>query len=364
MGVENHSRFRVKTIMLDNTTTESPRTAYDRWVESENIPVIKGYSIEDLNRVALEPWARKGGRGCFINLVGSEGATDAYVCEIPPGRSLTPQKHLYEEMVYILNGRGATTVWLEGHREQTFEWQAGSLFAIPLNAWHQHFNGQGDREARYFAATNAPLVINLFHNLDFIFQDKFCFSDRFSGEQGYFSEKGKLHDPAVKGLAPAFETNFVPDVGAAKLYHLGERGGDNYSTVFELANNTMVAHISEFAVGRYKKAHRHGPGANIVIISGKGYSLMWSEGKEWVKVPWRAGTMFVPPDRWYHQHFNTGQTPARYLALRWGSQKNLMPAIWKADEGSAVGKDQIEYADEDPRIRKMYEEEIEMGQRA
>ncbi|MDP2718472.1 MAG: cupin domain-containing protein [Dehalococcoidia bacterium] len=336
-----------------------PLSAYEKLVKSEGIPVLGGYHIYDLNQVSLGNWERKGGRGAFINLVGNEGSTDSYLCEIPPGGSLRPQKHLYEEIIYVLSGRGATTVWSEGNPGQTFEWQAGSLFAIPINAHHQHFNGQGDKPARYLGATNAPLVVNLFHNPGFIFNNPYTFTDRYTGEEDYFSRQGKLAaSEPVRGLAPAWETNFVADVRAVKLFELGKRGGGNYSICFELADSTMTAHLSEFVVGTYKKAHRHGPGANIIIISGKGYSMMWPEGKEPVKIPWQSGSILVPPDKWFHQHFNTGTEPARYMALRWGSQKYIFPALWKADDGSAVGKDQIEYGDENPAVRKMFEEEL------
>lgn len=334
-------------------------SAYEKWIHSEGIPVIGGYFIGNLNRVALKNWKRKNGKGAFINLIGNQNSTDAYLCEIAPSGKLHPQRHLFEEIIYILSGRGATTIWNEDLARQSFEWQEGSLFAIPLNTWHQHFNGQGDKPCQYIAATNAPLVFNLFHNLDFIFNDKFVFNDRYSGQKDYFSNPGKLLTSiSAEGLAPPLETNFVPDIRTVKLQNLDKRGGENFSLCFELADNTMTSHVSEFAVGTYKKAHRHGPGANIVIISGTGYSLMWQEGKPLVKVPWQSGSMFVPPDRWFHQHFNTGAEPVRYLALRWGSQKNIFPAIWKADEGSAVGKDQIAYEDENPEIRIRYEAEL------
>ena len=122
---------------------------YEKWLEQEGLPVIKDYSVADLMAVPLKPWARKGALGAYINLIGAEGVIDAYLCEIPPGGSVLPQRHLYEELIYILSGSGATTVWVEGSTKQSFEWHEGSLFSPPLNTWHQHLNRQGDKPVRY-----------------------------------------------------------------------------------------------------------------------------------------------------------------------------------------------------------------------
>ena len=43
---------------------------------------------------------------------------------------------------------------------------------------------------------------------------------------------------------------------------------------------------------------------------------MWPEGEEPRRYEWKEGTMIVPPNLWFHQHFNTGTTPARYLAFK------------------------------------------------
>ncbi|MDP2719711.1 MAG: ethanolamine ammonia lyase-activating protein [Dehalococcoidia bacterium] len=333
-------------------------SSYERWLQSENIPVYRGYSVEDLSRVNLGPWARKGGKGCFINLIGGEQSTDSYVCEIAPGGSLKPQKHLFEEFVLILQGRGATTIWNEGGPKQTFEWQEGSLFAIPLNASYQHFNGQGDKPVRYLGSTNAPLTINLYHNIDFIFNNSYVFKDRFSGEEGYFSTRGKLYSVANQTVR-SWESNLIPDVRDFKLFELKVRGGGGSSVIFEMANGTMAAHISEFPVGGYKKAHRHGPGANIIIAGGQGYSLMWPEGGQRVHVPWQEGSFFVPPGRWFHQHFNTGSEPARYVALKFsGSRKYSMGRTSMSTESLYNAGDQIEYEVEDPEIGALFEKEM------
>jgi oxalate decarboxylase/phosphoglucose isomerase-like protein (cupin superfamily) len=114
--------------------------------------------------------------------------------------------------------------------------------------------------------------------------------------------------------------------------------------------------MSVFPAGTYKKAHRHGPGRVIVIPAGEGYSILWQEGGEKIVAPWHEGSMFVPPEKWFHQHFNVGQAPARYLALH-----PLKQFAGYAEKVEDQARDQIEYVDEDEFIRNKFQEEL--GQR-
>lgn len=333
------------------------KTPYEEWIEREGIPVIRGHYVEDIKTVPLAPWRRMGGSGVYLNMEGTDQLNDSYICEIPPGGALQPEKHLYEELTYVVQGRGATTVWNEGGPKQTFEWHSGSLFSPPLNAWHQHFNGSGSEPACFLAMTLAPMVLNLFASLDFVFDNPSIFADRYAGEQDYFSPKGKLYKREGKpGMV--WESNFIADAKSHQLIEYQERGAGGRNIKFYLANNFMGAHISEFPVGTYKKAHRHGPGAHVIILAGVGFSLMWQEGEPIGRYDWREGSLIVPPEGWFHQHFNTGASPARYLALRpWGG-KIRQPRKYSGTEDIKKGGDQIEYRDEDHAVRQMFEEAL------
>jgi oxalate decarboxylase/phosphoglucose isomerase-like protein (cupin superfamily) len=323
-------------------------TPYLRWVREEGLDIIGAQYVPNLRTVELKPWPRRGGSGVYINHDASRTSNDCYVCAIPPGKKLEPQRQLYEEMILILDGSGATTVWNDVGKRITFEWKAGAMFAIPLNCWHQHFNGSGQEPARYVGVTNAPSVMNLYDDTNFIFNTTYDFKHRFNGEPDYFTPKAEK-----KGFLLA--TNFVADAVNLPLISAKERGAGGGHIRFNMSGG-MPSHISQFPVGTYKKAHAHGPSAHVIILSGEGFSLMWHEGQEPQRFDWHVGTLIVPPNRMFHQHFNTGAAPARYLAFKHevaGSLRNSqgVPLAWISQR---IGGDQIDYADEKPEIRSMF----------
>jgi len=337
---------------------------YYDWQGKEGIPAITGLNVEDLETAPLEPWARTGGRGVFINLGTKPGySRAAYLSEIPPGGNLRPQRHLFEELVYVVSGRGATTVWHDEEHKLVIEWQEGSLLAIPLNARFQHFN-LSTEPTRLLAYNNAPQVMSLFHNEDFVFDCPFNFTDRFNGQDGYFNGDGTLY--AVKNREiKVWETNFVPDARGIQLHEWKARGAGGTNVMFEMADGVVPTHISQFPVGTYKKAHRHGDdaggGALLLILGGTGFSLVWPPGqKDFQRLSWKRNSLFVAPSSWYHQHFNTGPTPARYLALRGGGSQRYRTSggEWTVDLSERDGGSQIEYEHEDPRIHRLFEDEL------
>jgi hypothetical protein len=65
--------------------------------------------------------------------------------------------------------------------------------------------------------------------------------------------------------------------------------------------------------------------------------------------------MIVPPNMWQHQHFNTGTTPARYLAFKHeGVAIRNAQGVPKAWISRRIGGDQIDYADEPATVRKWF----------
>ena len=333
--------------MASKFATEK-ETPYTRWVAQEGLDILDAMYVPNLHTVELKPWARRGGKGVYLNHDASRTSNDCYVCEIPPGKELAPQRQLFEEMIYVLDGHGSTTVWNSTGQKISFEWKAGAIFAIPLNTFHQHFNGSGKAPARFVSVTNGPPIINAFGDVDFVFNCDHDFRNRFAGESDYFANKGEQ-----KGLL--LDTNFVADAINLPLISAKERGAGGGHIRFSMAKGSMNSHISQFPVGTYKKAHMHGPGAHVIVLSGEGYSLMWPEGEQPRRYDWQEGSMIVPPNMWFHQHFNTGATPARYLAFKAeGVSIRNAQGVPKAWISRRIGGHQVDYADESPLVRETF----------
>src|ERR1700744_1743763 len=147
-----------------------PVMPYDRFMQEQDIPIVRDFGVRRVQDLPLKPWKRLGGNGTFIQLFGTEGLWGMYVIEVPGGGALDPEKHLYEEQFLVVEGRGTTEVWQDGGKKHVFEWQKCSLFEIPLNANHQIINASSS-PALLLVGTSAPNAMNLYGNPDFIFNN-------------------------------------------------------------------------------------------------------------------------------------------------------------------------------------------------
>lgn len=341
MASKGVKEFEVHPYVQFMTDRYSP---YRRWIESEGIPIVSGSYVADVRALELGEWKRKGGKGAYLSF-SDQLVADGYVCEIPAGGSLKPGRQLFEEIVLIASGRGATTVWYDGAPKRTFEWERGSLFAIPLNAWHQHFSASGTEPARYFALTSAPVTFELYRDPQFIFNTAYEFQDRFDPQdEEFFGGPGKYYTEYYGGI---LHSNFIADIRKIRLVPREARGKGTRNMYIHMAAGSMLAHVSQFPVGRYKKAHRHGPGAHVYTLDSTGYTLMWNEGETPKRYDWHEGSVVSPPAGTWHQHYNTGPEPCKFVAL------HASTAVQREERGL----EQIEFEDEDAAMRRMYEQE-------
>src|SRR5579875_815777 len=123
-----------------------PWEEYDNWAAGNAASTFYAETLKD----AAERPIRDAGRKKIIT----------------PGSRSGKHRHLAEECLYVVEGRGYdihvdcdveitdTYHWKPQDKEQRFEWEAGDMIYIPPNTIHQHFNADPERPARLISATN------------------------------------------------------------------------------------------------------------------------------------------------------------------------------------------------------------------
>ncbi len=336
---------------------------YGDWCAAQGIPVYGGYGVDTLTcESAVWPILGDGCKGAIVNLKGRGDYMGVFVLDLPPAAATAPQQHIYDEVFYVLSGHGTTSVEGANGETHTFEWGPRSMFALGLNAKYRLFNASGVEPARLASGNAFPLIYNFYRDEGFIFDNPHAFASR-EGPSSFFEGEGEF--TPIRPGRHMWETNFVPDLAAFGLKKWERRGAGSSNMKFILADGTMHAHSSEMPVGTYKKAHRHGADFHVYTVTGHGYSLLWyGEDDDFVRVDWKHGWVFAPPDMMYHQHFNTAPHPSRYLAVALGSLRYPLTAE-KRDLFSGVdvnvrdGGRQVEYGDQDPRIHRIYLAELD-----
>jgi hypothetical protein len=326
---------------------------YERWIESIGVPVHRTYYVQDLRTMEVGPWEERECNAAVVVLEGNKDFMETRVTEIPAGAELRPAKFSFDDIIYVVAGQGLTTIWsTDGTKKHTFEWQPRSVFFVPRNYTYQLANAQGHQPARLLHYNYLPMAMSITPNPDFFFDNPALEPDvDLFAADGVYSQA-----TFVEGAGRSRGTwvaAFFPDLMAWDKTRSSESfapGSESLGYCFpNVTSLRMGGHV--LATGTYKRAHYHGEGAVIVIPGGEGFSAMWpvpGAGKEeMVVVRWQEGSMFGPPNLWYHMHANVGATPARYITLH--PARHIEPSY----AGST-----LPHADEPPEIRQIFESEL------
>ena len=225
----------------------SKEFTYDRWMKTKGIPIHTGYFIPDLRTIELDWWEERGCKAAFIQLLGQEGVSASRVTEIPAGKSLPPVKFALDEIVYVLSGRGLTTVWGgEAEPKKSFEWQEHALFLVPRNHYHVFSNMQGDKPVRLFHYSYMPMAMSALPEPDMYFNNPY--ESKNGATEGDFYSEAKMVQAADAdeglGMRAFWYGNFFPDMRAWNKLDANERRGAGGKSVFiQFPNSDLPPYV-------------------------------------------------------------------------------------------------------------------------
>jgi mannose-6-phosphate isomerase-like protein (cupin superfamily) len=363
-------------------TYKRVHSPYEKWIEEEGIPVFKGIGVSDTRELTLGDWKRRNARGTYLLLAGVEDVKGLYVIEVPGGGVTNPEKHMYDEFFYVVEGRGSTEIWRGDGKPTVFEWQPGSLFMIPVNASYRLVNATGGN-ALLIASNNAPPVLNLYQSRRFVFENDWDFAERYDISGDFFKANAEISLEPVRGRA-AVKSNIFPDIKNAELPLDNQRAPGYRRIQPSFAGFVEQAHsggfVAQYPSGRYSKAHFHSSGAVLVCLRGAGYTINWptsagttpfKDGKDHLvnRVDYVPGGLVAAAPgggNWFHQHFGVGAEPLRTLNF-WGGPTGRWSTVdddggEEVKAGSLFGVHQggraILYHEEDPWIRTQFKQRL------
>ncbi|MFT7106146.1 MAG: gentisate 1,2-dioxygenase [Yoonia sp.] len=150
-GVENQPLYQD---LLDDATARPARDA-------ERKKVVHPHEM---------PWDMSR-QGLLKHLINESMNTrmetvDAYMQIVPPGSKSGKHRHLAEECLYVVEGKGYdlhqdcdveitdTYFWKPQEKVSRWDYEAGDVIYVPPNTIHQHFNADPDKPLRLISVIN------------------------------------------------------------------------------------------------------------------------------------------------------------------------------------------------------------------
>lgn len=161
MPFEEAKRWAVGDRRADFYTRDARPRLGDRERERRRKKVVKPTEM---------PW-EDSPQGRLKHLVNAKmnvrvHSVDIYMQVVPPGSRSGKHRHMADEVLYVLEGKGydlhwdvdfelgMTYEWKVSAEPSRWDWEEGDLVYIPPNTVHQHFNADRERPARFLAAQN------------------------------------------------------------------------------------------------------------------------------------------------------------------------------------------------------------------
>ncbi len=143
---------------------------YEKKLKDSEQRIEKNRKRKKIIKPAEMPWENSR-QGIIKHLFNEKmevqvESIDAYMQFIPPGSRSGKHRHMSEEYMFILEGKGYDLhwdvdfelsdkyYWKVDEKPSIWEWEQGDSVYIPPNTVHQHFNGDPDKSARFISATS------------------------------------------------------------------------------------------------------------------------------------------------------------------------------------------------------------------
>lgn len=289
-----------------------PGTRYD---ERRQWLLPQGLVARNLPQHLLFPRPKKNATGrsfavAFDELAGNT-MLGMHMSRMEPGAHNRGHRHVDEAIIMVVAGHGWSELrQSDDEKLQRIEWQAGDLFAVPANAWHQHFNGSDTEPTRQLAFKNTSLLRTLFGSRAFVYDNGFRFDDRYDDEPDYWTSRRTDDDGVVV-------TNAIHGIGAQVLPAAPELGTNTYAQRYCVGGHrTLEIDLIEVRAGGSVMRHRSLAEEAFYVVAGEGRtSISGDDGRE-VTIDWRAGDLFSPPFNCDREHVAAGGEPVRLLRVR------------------------------------------------
>lgn len=256
---------------------------------------------------------------CSFDRMSGNRTLGAHLTSMRPLSSKCAHRHLDETVTYVIAGHG----WSEYRQDDRkpkirFEWQAGDVYIIPCNAWHEHFTADQPGYTRKVGWRNSSLMDSLlldgknpYHDDDALYNQASRFPDRFDDQPDYFALRERIGPNRVR-------TNFISRVGREPLGEPDPRFGEQVAITYYVmgGHRTLDVALVGIGAGGLVRPHRSLAEESFYVLQGQGRTDLWNDQGAHRSVHWRAGDFVSPPFNVWRQHANTGAEQVRYLRVR------------------------------------------------